>query len=105
MPLSTIEEAQAREANIVKQTRRKQLLSRIFGSFLGFCIVGLIILLLASFIGCIVSIMDSGHYKWMGIMLIIHVCVMIFYGILSYFSQDMVGSRYVWFPGLRKALF
>lgn len=100
MPLSTIEEAQARQVNTMRKTCRRKFLARVLNGLLIVAIVFLIILLLASFIGCIVSIMDQGHYRWMGILLIVHVCVVVSYGTLSYFSQDMVGlpPRYVCSP-------
>ncbi|KAE9979152.1 hypothetical protein EG327_007149 [Venturia inaequalis] len=92
MPLSTIAEAQARATNSIKHARRATFLARFADTLIITCIVLLMILLFASFIGCIVSIMDQGHYKWMGILLIGHVCVVVTYGILSFFSQDMIGS-------------
>lgn len=97
MPISTIGEAQARQTNTIRRSRRYKFLARVLDGMLIIVIIFLIILLLASFIGCIVSIMDQGHYRWTGILLIVHVCVVVFFGILSYFSQDMVGSppRYI----------
>ncbi|TLD35027.1 hypothetical protein E2P81_ATG11146 [Venturia nashicola] len=92
MPLSTIAEAQARATTTINRTRRSEFLTRLSHKLMMLCIISLIILLLASFIGCIVSIMRQGHYRWMGILLIVHICVVVVYGVLSYFAQDMVGS-------------